>query len=171
MLGQDQVVNGVTLTVGSAVPKMPAFPRHSNQNMMHSMYQGNMAPPPPPPQQQLPWNPWQPQFGSYGYAGDGAPVRTRYNAMAPGVNQAAMSTAAALASQYTRAHQNQITNFARQRASMSPVQTYPGGGDSAALATLNILSNPSVVAAIVNAAKGDGLSNGQGNSMAPTMGE
>ncbi|KAL7058588.1 hypothetical protein AAHC03_013767 [Spirometra sp. Aus1] len=157
LLGQDQVVNGVTLTVGSAVPKMPSFPRHSNQNMMHNMYQGNMGP------QQLPWNPWQPQFGGYGYGdgGHGAPVRTRYNAMVHGVNQAAMSTAAALASQYTRAHQNQNTNFARQRASMSPVQTYPGGGDNAALATLNILSNPSVVAAIVNAAKGDGLSNGQ----------
>lgn len=49
----------------------------------------------------------------------------------------------------------------RQRASGQNSSGYQGG-DNAALATLNILSNPSVVAAIVNAAKGDGITNGQG---------
>ena len=38
------------------------------------------------------------------------------------------------------------------------------GDDNTALATLNILSNPSVVAAIVNAAKSEVISNGQGSN-------
>lgn len=30
LLGEDQVINGHTLTVGSAVPKMPAFMHHGH---------------------------------------------------------------------------------------------------------------------------------------------
>lgn len=52
----------------------------------------------------------------------------------------------------------------RQRSNQNPLQGYQGG-DNAALATLNILSNPSVVAAIVNAAKGDRLAGGQTNGV------
>lgn len=62
LLGEDQVINGQTLTVGSAVPKMPPFMHHGQQhgghggggggnvggsgghgNMMHNMYHAAAA--------------------------------------------------------------------------------------------------------------------------------
>lgn len=64
LLGENQVINGQTLTVGSAVPKMPAFLHHGgggggqqlhghgnpgggpgggHGNMMHNMYQAAAA--------------------------------------------------------------------------------------------------------------------------------
>ncbi|VDM22894.1 unnamed protein product [Hydatigera taeniaeformis] len=60
-------------------------------------------------------------------------------------------------------NQNQGGGYIRQRPNGQGGGGYQGD-DSTALATLNILSNPSVVAAIVNAAKNEGMTNGQGGS-------
>ncbi|KAL5108172.1 TAR DNA-binding protein 43 [Taenia crassiceps] len=177
LLGEDQVINGHTLTVGSAVPKMPAFMHHGHgsgggghggmmQNVYHAAAAAAAAHGGP---QGLPWGSWQHPFGAYSAYGDEGngpqSPRGRYNgpSMVPGMSPSAVSTAAALASQYTRAHQNQGGGYIRQRPNGQGGGGYQGD-DSTALATLNILSNPSVVAAIVNAAKNEGMTNGQGGS-------
>ncbi|EUB63923.1 TAR DNA-binding protein [Echinococcus granulosus] len=179
LLGEDQVINGQTLTVGSAVPKMPAFMHHGHGGggsgggghggMMHNMYHAAAAAAAHGGPQGLPWGSWQHPFGAYGAYGDEGSgpqsPRSRYNgpSMVPGMSPSAVSTAAALASQYTRAHQNQGGGYIRQRPNGQGGGGYQGD-DSTALATLNILSNPSVVAAIVNAAKNEGMAAGQGGS-------
>ncbi len=38
LLGQEQVINGQTLTVGSAVPKMPAFLHHAQQQQQQQQH-------------------------------------------------------------------------------------------------------------------------------------
>lgn len=51
----------------------------------------------------------------------------------------------------------------RQRPNGQTSAPYQGE-DNTAIATLNILSNPSVVAAIVNAAKNESINGSQGNN-------
>ncbi|KAM3181629.1 hypothetical protein ACTXT7_014005, partial [Hymenolepis weldensis] len=153
LLGQDQVINGQTLTVGSAVPKMPtsSFMHHGGPggpglghahqqighggphgnphatpggpgghgSMMHNMYPITAAHGGP---QGIPWSGWSHPFGAYGAYGEETngpqSPRNRYNgpSMMPGVNPSAVSAAAALTSQYTRAHQEEMCG-----GSLSPI--------------------------------------------------
>ncbi|VDO09571.1 unnamed protein product [Rodentolepis nana] len=202
LLGQDQVINGQTLTVGSAVPKMPASTfmhhggpggaglGHGHQQLGHGGPHGNPHGPPGGPgghgsmmhnmypisaahggPQGIPWSGWSHPFGTFGAYGEETngpqSPRTRYNgpSMMAGINPSAVSTAAALTSQYTRAHQNQGGGYLRQRSNgQTGGAATPYQNEDTAIATLNILNNPTVVAAIVNAAKNEALANGGAGS-------
>ncbi|CAH8647188.1 unnamed protein product [Heterobilharzia americana] len=169
--GKDQEIQGVHVSVGSAVPKLPPSARQNNPNnqripinSMQAALQSTMM-----GVQQ--WGAWPPAYGSMmtnnRYGGQHTPAKggnRSNNGSVGGMNPAAAAAAAVLAAEYTRVHNN--------RNSSTPVngqQEYSGGvpvdsNNTAALATMNILSNPNVVAAIVSAATGAGNASMLGNS-------
>ncbi|KAF8564840.1 hypothetical protein P879_05242 [Paragonimus westermani] len=171
LMGKEMTIQGCNVVIGSAVPKLPAQNRHNSNtsavlrspNQMNSPFwagasvcivsitRATLI-------RLLVFSAWSPAFGMF--PGSTAPLSPsnggtgRSSTGAMGLNPAAAAAAATLAAQYTRAHQ-------RQNAAGGMNSGYPdakGGGhdlnNSAALATLNILNNPNVVAAIVSAAAG-----------------
>ncbi|KAF7262368.1 hypothetical protein EG68_00416 [Paragonimus skrjabini miyazakii] len=152
LMGKEMTIQGCNVVIGSAVPKLPAHNRHNTNaatvlrspNQMNNPFWAGAGA-------------WSPAFGMFPGSTTGSPSNGgtgRNSTGAMGLNPAAAAAAATLAAQYTRAHQ-------RQNAAGGMHSGYPdtkGGGqdlnNSAALATLNILNNPNVVAAIVSAAAG-----------------
>ncbi|THD19972.1 TAR DNA-binding protein 43 [Fasciola hepatica] len=149
LMGKDLVIHGCRVTIGSAVPKLPQNKQLQNAHMDPSIQalQSAIAP-------QF-WDSWSSAFGMFpgaqsGTSPMGGGSRGSRNANSPmGLNPAAAAAAATLAAQYTRAHQRQ--NAGDYGASG---RGGPESPNSAAMATLNILNNPNVVAAIVSAAAG-----------------
>ncbi|CAH8669212.1 unnamed protein product [Schistosoma curassoni] len=168
LLGKDQEIQGIRISVGSAVPKLPPSARQSNTNnqripvtSMQAALQSTMM-----GTQQ--WGAWPPAYGGmvqnnrYGGQHSSGKGGSRNGSMG-GMNPAAAAAAAVLAAEYTRVHHT--------RNSGTPANGQPeyngvsvDSSNSAALATMNILSNPNVVAAIVSAATGAGNTSMLGNS-------
>ncbi|RTG84044.1 uncharacterized protein DC041_0008227 [Schistosoma bovis] len=168
LLGKDQEIQGIRISVGSAVPKLPPSARQSNTNnqripvtSMQAALQSTMM-----GTQQ--WGAWPPAYGGmvqnnrYGGQHSSGKGGSRNGSMG-GMNPAAAAAAAVLAAEYTRVHHT--------RNSGTPSNGQPeyngvsvDSSNSAALATMNILSNPNVVAAIVSAATGAGNTSMLGNS-------
>ncbi|KAG5453448.1 TAR DNA-binding protein 43 [Clonorchis sinensis] len=153
LLGKDLTIQGHKVTIGSAVPKLPS---HVRQNPSFENAGGNLRSPyPGSPMAHGPlWNsPWSPALGVFpgGGAYGGSPNGGLRNSM--GLNPAAAAAAATLAAQYTRAHQRQSSG-GNMNGGYPDAKPSPDANTNAALAALNILNNPNVVAAIVSAAAG-----------------
>ncbi|KAH8869130.1 TAR DNA-binding protein 43 [Schistosoma japonicum] len=169
LLGKDQEIQGVRISIGSAVPKLPHTARQninnnqrvpitSMQAALQSTMMGNQ-----------PWGAWSPAYGGMihnnRYRGDqySSSKGGNRNGSIGGMNPAAAAAAAVLAAEYTRVHHNRNTS-----TPVNGQSEYNGvsvdSSNSAALATMNILSNPNVVAAIVSAATGAGNASVLGNS-------
>ncbi|CAH8875201.1 unnamed protein product [Trichobilharzia szidati] len=169
LLGKDQDIEGVRVTVGSAVPKLPPNARLNTNNQripvspMQAAFQSTMM-------GTSQWGAWPPAYSGmmtntnnrYGGQTPGKGGNRSSNGSVGGLNPAAAAAAAVLAAEYTRVH---------NRNSSTPIsgqQEYNGlpvdSTNNAALATMNILSNPNVVAAIVSAATGAGNTSMLGSS-------
>ncbi|CAL8097521.1 unnamed protein product [Calicophoron daubneyi] len=165
VMGKELKIKDCTVTIGSAVPKLPAGNR---QNQTTNQMQSTMLPLASSQNGQM-WNAaWPGMYGMFPgpppMNGDRDMGRGGAFGGPMGLNPAAAAAAATLAAQYTRAHQRQnsaASGSATEIASSTMNSNYAtrpgsgGAGNDAAMATLSILNNPSVVAAIVSAASGN----------------
>ncbi|VDQ00677.1 unnamed protein product [Trichobilharzia regenti] len=144
LLGKDQDIEGVRVTVGSAVPKLPPNARLNTNNQripanpMQAAFQSTMM-------GTSQWSAWHPAYS-------GMMTNNRYGGQTPvkGGNRSSNGS-----------NRNSSTPInGQQEYNGLPVDST----NNAALATMNILSNPNVVAAIVSAATGAGNTSMLGSS-------
>lgn len=158
LLGKEVVIKDCNVVIGSAVPKLPAQSRSNGSSAtssrqpvspLNSTAQAGGG--------QLWTSPgsWPASYGMFSTSNlpgsQQSSLMGRGSEGPIGLNPAAAAAAAALAAQYTRAHQRQCANG----STVSGLTEACGseGKNGSALA-LNLLNNPSVVAAIVSAAAG-----------------